>query len=275
MSKGRAQKGQKWDPINLCWYWPEGVTPPVKTDKAPVVAPVTSAPVEKKDLVPVDHNQPITMEMVNKLLSEQRTQIMADLGREGNLNVPVVEGGRHQPLAKNAIPENDLNQKPRYYYAWGRFLYIDAYNDRGRDVNPPYMKPIVLKPMPPQVEIDGMGKRKELHWCTVELWSKKEIEFIEGHPYFAAGLIMTSANDLKYEDARRVTMKAQVVSEVSKFNKVEIIDMCRNRHITVDNDFTRMRNALIESFANERMDNMKRSQVDAVKRSNAELLGAK
>jgi len=243
-SKGKALKGQKWDKEKKCWYFPEGVQPPAQK---PVVKK------EQKGLA-VKIDAPITAGEVAEIVNQALEQERKARGITTQVDAPRYNGDaeRHLPIATTDITDEDALEKPVNYFAWNRMVYIDSYVDKGRVKNPPYNRPIVLSPMPPLVDTDERGERKELQRCMVEIWSKSQVHFIETHPMFSAGLIMKDASELRTEDIKYIHLKTQVIASVARMAKTELITQCRGRQIVgLDNDFDKMRNKLIESMCKE------------------------
>lgn len=268
-AKGKALKGQKWDKEKKCWYFPEGVQPPAQKS---IVKEEKKGPI-------ADIDAPITAGQVAEIVSLALEKDRATRGGTPIADAPKYNGDveRHLPIAVTDITDEDALEKPVNYFAWNRLVYIDSYVDKGRTKNPPYNRPIVLNPMPPLVDTDERGERKELQRCMVEVWSKSQVNFIETHPMFSAGLIMKDASELRTEDIKYIHLKTQVIASVARMAKSELITHCRGRQIVgLDNDFEKMRNKLIESMCKEIMNQSKqKAQKMAVETRNAEAMYGK
>lgn len=197
------------------------------------------AEVVKKDAR--ESNPALTNVDLKELTATLKAQIKAELQSE---QAPVRETSG-TPLNSTDIPLEDLMEKPTYVYAYRAGWSDNGYTSKGKTYLPPYGSAIEFKRMPPEVSTDARGNRVENHRCMAEIWSKKILAYVKGHPMFNVEWF-ESIDGLKYMDKQSANFRLQAYMQVNALNERQVVMECQAKNIPISNDSQLMKQLLVE-----------------------------
>lgn len=183
---------------------------------------------------------------------------------------PITRSEKNTMMASNEIPEEDLLDKPVRYWAWGRYHGLFGYTYMGQTMNTPYDRPIEFRPLPAIRGKDANGGNTRTEWCSVEIWSKKMVAWLEKHPEFNQ-IFFKSTGDLYKTDLNITNHKLKSVMEVSRLNHHQIAEKLQQRGLPVSDDFHKMQSTLIDVLAKEALQGQHKMSEEIAVRNAKEL----
>lgn len=183
---------------------------------------------------------------------------------------PIARSEKNTMMSSNEIPEEDLLPAPVRYWAWGRYHGLFGYTYMGQTMNTPYERPIEFRPLPAIRGKDSNGQNTRTEWCSVEIWSKKMVAWLEKHPEFNQ-VFFKSTGDLYKTDLSLTNHKLKSVMEVSRLNHHQIAEKLQQRGLSVSDDFHKMQAELIDVLAKEALHGQHAMSTEIASRNAKEL----
>jgi len=223
--------------------WDKATSSYIKREDAPKNE--KKATVSKKENVAKVENA-IDIAALTKQITEQvKASLVEDKGFSTTMSNSVKVEMSARELKSTDIPDDDLMETPKTFYAYNASLGILGDVDRGKTIPCPYNMPIYFKQIASERTRTGEGKIKETPRCCVEVWSKKVCEFLLKHRWYR-NVYFDSLEGLQRVDKSTLTFRMAALAEVGALNQREVAIQCRNFNIAIDSDFDIMRSRLIE-----------------------------
>lgn len=221
-----------------------------------------------------DVYEPKSKEAVNidALTAKLKAELKAELSGDKNFAKDVLSTVQATELKSTDIPEDDLMDTKVYMYAYNASLVIFNRNDRGREIAVPYGRPIVFKQFMVEKGTNERGKPTEMPLCRVEIWSKKQLEFLKGHPWHNR-IFFDTLDGISHIDKSTITFRMQAVLKVSAMNQREVALAAENMNMDTTVTPNELRDNLVDKYIELTKNQMdKQRESIATNNLNTELL---
>lgn len=166
------------------------------------------------------------------------------------------------------IDRGDFVDSGKMYHMFGRGYSMSSYlTTQGAILTAPYNAPIYFKKSFDDVRSDG-SVNKVIPFCSYKTNSKKEMEFIEGHPLFGVLIFEDASRAKRSTESDNVVKLEQIVNKFQAMPQSVLFATAKQSGIDINLDISEIRNKLVWLEVTKEVDAEKGQQ--ALRKSEAD-----
>ena len=233
-----------------------GSDPQIKEDSI-------DAPPEEKPKQAVSKEETVTIpaSQLGDLLS--RLSRLEDSLSKGNVQTQVIvkeEKPRFGEMNTKDIDPSDFSPVKVKYYMFGRGYSMGSYVTReGRVMVSPYNVSLYFKKDFDDVRpVDGTTR--VIPFCKYETNSKKEMDFIEGHPLYSILIFSRMENAIQSTSNDNIVKLESIVTRIHSLDKMQLFTLAQQHNIDITIDVNDIKNKLVWIEVKKEMESEKSQQ---------------